>query len=77
MADIVNLRRARKARARAGAAAAADARRILHGTPPALRELARARLELVARQLDGTRRDPGLVTNPDPEAAPGPDPVKS
>jgi hypothetical protein len=56
MAEIINLRRARKARARTEAAAKADANRIAHGTPTALKDLARARRDQADHQLDGAKR---------------------
>ena len=45
MSEIVNLRRARKAKARAAAATQADANRVKHGVPKRVRELAKARDE--------------------------------
>ena len=57
-AKIVNLRRARKARARADKAAEAEANRVAFGTPRALKtanELERAR---AARALAGKRLRP-------------------
>lgn len=56
MAEIINLRRARKAKARAGEAARADANRIHHGLPKAERALAAARRDLDAARLEGARR---------------------
>lgn len=56
MAEIINLRRARKAKARAGQAAQADANRLLHGLPKAERALAAARRDLDAARLEGARR---------------------
>ena len=41
-ADLINLRRARKAKAKAEKEKAAEANRVLHGTPKQLRNLARA-----------------------------------
>ena len=43
MADIVNLRRMKKAKARAEKSAAADANRAKHGVAKPLRDLAKAR----------------------------------
>lgn len=45
MAEIVNLRRARKAKARAEAAAEADANRTKHGVSAKLHKLSRTRAE--------------------------------
>ena len=58
MAEIVNLNRARKAKARAEKDKTAQANRIAHGTPKALRKLEEARREqergrLAAKKLDG------------------------
>ena len=52
MADIVNLRRVKKAKARAEKSATADANRVLHGTPKAARDLAKTRHEKAARDLE-------------------------
>jgi hypothetical protein len=42
MAEIINLKRARKARAKADKDKRAQANRVLHGTPKAVRNLAEA-----------------------------------
>jgi hypothetical protein len=57
MGEIVNLRRARKAKARDEKAKTADANRLLHGTPKPLRDLAKARSEKSARDLDAHKKD--------------------
>jgi hypothetical protein len=57
MAEIFNLRQARKAKARDEKAKGADANRILHGTPKSLRNLAKARSEKSARELDAHKKD--------------------
>ena len=57
MADIVNLKRVKKAKARAQKERAADANRTKHGTPKAVRDLAKAREEKSARDLDAQRLD--------------------
>jgi len=57
MAEIVNLRLARKAKARAGDAAKAEANRARHGTTLAERRIARDEAERLARTLDGARRE--------------------
>jgi len=57
MAEIVNLRQARKAKARGEKAKAADANRTLHGTPKHLRKLAKARSEKSDRDLDAHKKD--------------------
>ena len=43
MAEIVNLRRARKAKARAEKDKTAEANRVAHGAPKTVKELAKAR----------------------------------
>ena len=55
MAEIVNLRRARKAKARAEKEETAQANRVLHGTPKALRNLAEARKDKADQALSGHR----------------------
>ncbi|MBS0280989.1 MAG: DUF4169 family protein [Proteobacteria bacterium] len=57
MAEIVNLRQARKAKARDEKAKTADANRALHGTPKHLRKLAKARSDKAARDLDAHKKD--------------------
>jgi hypothetical protein len=57
MADILNLRRARKAKARAEKDRAADANRIAHGTPKALRKLEAARREKELSRLESKKLD--------------------
>ena len=62
MAEIVNLRRVKKAKARAEKSAEADANRIKHGTPKHLRDLAKARdakakEDLNAHKLDGENKN--------------------
>ncbi len=68
MAEIINLRRARKAKARAGEAARADANRIHHGLRKAERVLAAARRELEAARLDGAKRTGGPKEPDEPSA---------
>jgi len=53
MAEIVNLRRARKAKARAEKDKTAQANRVAHGTPKALRNLAEARKDKADQRLSG------------------------
>ncbi|MGZ5925764.1 MAG: DUF4169 family protein [Rhizomicrobium sp.] len=57
MGEIVNLRRARKATARDEKEKTADANRVLHGTPKDMRDLAKARSEKSARNLDAHKKD--------------------
>jgi hypothetical protein len=58
MAEIVNLRRARKAKARAAAAEAAAADRIRFGRSREEREVQERASHLDRRRLDGHLRDP-------------------
>ncbi|MBB4002258.1 MAG: DUF4169 family protein [Aurantimonas endophytica] len=53
MADIVNLRRARKDRRRLAAERQAEDNRVRHGMPKALRQAARVETARQARALDG------------------------
>ena len=57
MADIVNLRQARKRKEREGREARAAENRAAFGRPKAERELANAREDQERRRLDGHRRD--------------------
>lgn len=57
MAEIINLRQARKARAKAEKEAQAETNRVQHGTPKLLRELNKTRTEKEARELDAHRID--------------------
>lgn len=57
MAEIINLRQARKARDRAGKAATADANRAAHGRTLAERERTEAEEERRDHLLDGARRE--------------------
>lgn len=55
MAEIVNLRRARKAKARTEKDKTAEANRVAHGTPKALRKLSEARKDKAEQRLAGHR----------------------
>jgi hypothetical protein len=57
MAEIVNLRRARKQKARAGAETEAAAKRLVHGRSKTERNQTKAEQEAAERKLDGHRRD--------------------
>lgn len=59
MGEVVNLRIARKRKARTEKAAEADANRLKHGRSKAERQQARDEAERAALHLDGHRRDPG------------------
>ena len=58
MAEIINLRRARKARDRAASEAEAAANRLSHGRSKAEKQATRAERERLERSLDGAKRDP-------------------
>lgn len=58
MAEIVNLRRARKAKARAADAARAAENRVRFGQPKAVRARADAEDKLATQRLEGHRREP-------------------
>jgi hypothetical protein len=57
MAEMINLRRACKAKARAEKDKAAETSRTVHGTPKALRKAEAARQEQAAQRLSGHRLD--------------------
>ena len=59
MADILNLRQARKRKARDAARREGDANAARHGRPKADRTRDAAVTALETRRLDGHRRDPG------------------
>ena len=71
MAELVNLRRARKARQRAEQEAQAAENRARFGRPKAEKRLEAARAEKARRDLEGKRREPGDAPGsrgaPDPE----------
>jgi len=53
MADLINLRRARKAKDKAEKEKTAEANRVLHGTPKPLRNLQKARKDKADQDLTG------------------------
>ncbi len=53
MAEIVNLNRARKAKKRSEKEKTAEANRVLHGTPKALRNIEKARKDKADQSLSG------------------------
>jgi hypothetical protein len=57
MAEVVNLRRVKKAKARAEKSREADANRTKHGTSKAIRDLAKAREEKAVRDADAHKLD--------------------
>ena len=58
MADLINLRRARKAKAKAEKSKAADANRAAHGIAKPVKKLAEARTEKAARDLAAHKLEP-------------------
>jgi hypothetical protein len=59
MAELVNLRTARKRAKQRQAAACADANRLVHGQPKHLRKLSTEQQAKAARNLDAHRIDKG------------------
>ena len=57
MADIINLRRARKNKDRAAKAAKADANRVTHGIAKPVHDLAKARRDNDVRVVDALKLD--------------------
>ena len=57
MAEIINLRRARKAKARDAKDAQAQAARTAHGVAKSTRALAKAQRDKDARNVDGAKLD--------------------
>jgi hypothetical protein len=57
MANIINLRRFKKTKAREEEAKQADANRVKFGQSKALRELSKAEASLQTSKLDGHKRD--------------------
>ena len=59
MAEIINLRQARKAKARSEKESAAEANRLKFGRSKAEKTLSEAEKKLSARKLDGHKREDG------------------
>jgi hypothetical protein len=57
VAEIINLRRARKAKARDAKAAEAESNRVKHGVAKSVRNLASARSEKDKRDVDARKLD--------------------
>jgi hypothetical protein len=57
MAEIVNLRRARKTKGRAEKDRAAEANRVKHGVTKSERDLARTRADKAAHDLESRKLD--------------------
>ena len=55
MAEVINLNRTRKAKARTEKAKTADANRVAHGMPKALRKLSEAKKNKAEQRLLGHR----------------------
>ena len=58
MTEIINLRRARKTKARTEKDKAAEANRVLHGTPKSARKLAEAQGQKAAKDLAAHKLEP-------------------
>ena len=58
-AEIINLRRARKAKSRDGDRRAAEANRLLHGRTRSEKLKHAAEIKRAARLIEGHRREPG------------------
>lgn len=65
MAEIVNLRRARKTRARAEDKAKADANAARHGRSKAEKRISETETARAVRHLDGVKRDRDAAGNAD------------
>jgi hypothetical protein len=63
MAEIVNLNRARKARDKCEKEKAAEANRVLHGTPKQLRKLSEGQKNKAEQRLASLRLDKGEDDN--------------
>jgi hypothetical protein len=63
MAEIINLNKARKAKAKADKEKTAEANRIQHGTPTALRNLAEARKDKAEKALSARELEKGTDDN--------------
>jgi len=75
MTKPINLRQARKRKARADKAKQAETNRVAHGTPKAVRDLEAARRDKLVRQVDGHRLQspkPGFPDAPGTRDDPGP-----
>jgi len=73
MTKPINLRQARKRKARADKTKLAEANRIAHGAPKAVRDLEAARREKLAKAVDGHRLETPTAEFPD-EPGTGEDP---
>jgi hypothetical protein len=58
MAELINLRRARKAKARAEKDKVAEANRVAHGVAKPVKKLAEAQVEKAAKALSGHKLEP-------------------
>ncbi len=55
MAEIINLKRVRKGKAKAEKQKIAETNRVLHGTPKPVRNLAKARKDQAEQRISGHR----------------------
>ncbi len=74
MAKVVNLNRARKAKARRDKEATADRSRSAHGRTKADKRASKAERDRLARAVVGARRDPSRCDADPPEDPGAPDP---
>jgi hypothetical protein len=65
MAELINLRRARKAKARTQAEASADANRVEFGRTKSEKKLTKAENDVAHRRLDGHKRKPESARDDD------------
>jgi hypothetical protein len=66
MVEVINLRRARKAKARSANEAKAAANRLAHGRTKAEKQVTKAEQEAAARKLDGHKHDGSRIGEPGP-----------
>ena len=71
MADIVNLRTARKRKLRERDARAAADNRLRHGTPRVIRQVADAERADAIRKLDGVKRERPIQDDDSSDGHPG------
>jgi hypothetical protein len=63
MVEVINLRRARKAKSRAEKEKTAEANRIAHGTPKALRKLSEAQKDKAEQHFSAHKLEKGKDDN--------------
>jgi len=75
MAEVVNLNKFRKAKARTEKEQRAQTNRITHGTPKSLKDIADANKALKDKELAGKKLGDDGKTAPDAAQDDGPEPV--